>query len=260
MDTTKTTNVFDTNKLSDDVLSLTDDKFYDFVKEVLGKTAADLLKIQAINNVPSFLLSNDLCGVIELDIVSEELDDLRQKISFSIKDGTCHVKTGIHNDFKYLKKLLSLKLEEGDRKKKRNTKQTTTKINSTLPSVIKTIDLSSSPLATSINLSSSSLATSIDLSSSPLTTTINLALPPLTTTTNSSSPPSTTTIKSKLSPLTTTTISSSSPLTTKNDHIEFISGLIKRWSENNKENLYFGQPELNPDVDYTINITDNNNK
>ena len=75
------------------------------------------MKIQAINNVPSFLLSNNLCGVIELDIVSEELDDLRQKISFSTKDGTCHVKTGIHNDFKYLKKLLSLKLEEGDRKK-----------------------------------------------------------------------------------------------------------------------------------------------
>ncbi|CAF3605642.1 unnamed protein product [Rotaria sp. Silwood1] len=134
MDIVKTTYAFDTNQLPKDVLSFTDEKFYGFVKEILGKTAADLLQIQAINNVPSFLLSNDVCAVIELDIDSKELDELRQKISFSCRDGTCRVKVGIKNDFKYLKRLLLSKLEENGKIKPRQ-KQTTTKIYST-PSVL----------------------------------------------------------------------------------------------------------------------------
>ncbi|CAF3579647.1 unnamed protein product [Rotaria sp. Silwood1] len=59
MDIVKTTYAFDTNQLPKDVLSFTDEKFYGFVKEILGKTAADLLQIQAINNVPSFLLKEN---------------------------------------------------------------------------------------------------------------------------------------------------------------------------------------------------------
>jgi hypothetical protein len=51
MDNTTTTHSFNTNQLPDDVLSYTDDKFYNFMKEVLGLWAADLSNIQATNNV-----------------------------------------------------------------------------------------------------------------------------------------------------------------------------------------------------------------
>lgn len=110
--TTTTTYSFNTNNLPKDVLSYTDDKFYDFVKELLGQSAADLLNIQAINNVPSFLLSDDVCDIIELAVESKEIDALREKISFAFRDGTYHVKMGIRNNFMYLNKLLSAKLEE----------------------------------------------------------------------------------------------------------------------------------------------------
>ncbi|CAF1189710.1 unnamed protein product [Didymodactylos carnosus] len=98
-----TTLIFDINQLPTDVLTFTDARFYDFVKEILGETEADLLKMQAINNVPSFLLTDDICGVLELDIDSQELDDLRKKISFRLKDGTVIVKAGVksgdHKEF-----------------------------------------------------------------------------------------------------------------------------------------------------------------
>ncbi|CAF1651499.1 unnamed protein product, partial [Didymodactylos carnosus] len=51
----------------------------------------------------------------------------------------------------------------------------------------------------------------------------------------------------------------SPPLTTKDEHIQFILNLMKKWTENSKENLHLDQLALKPDVDYTISITDNNN-
>ena len=130
MDIFKTTFPFDIKQLPIDVLTFTDEKFYGFVKEMLGQTAVDLLQIQAINNVPSFLLSHDVCAVIELDIDSQELDDLRRKICFRCRDGSYHVKIGIKNDFKYLKELLLSKLKE-NKKTKPKPRQVTTKIYST---------------------------------------------------------------------------------------------------------------------------------
>jgi hypothetical protein len=53
--------------------------------------------------------------------------------------------------------------------------------------------------------------------------------------------------------------SRSPPLITKYDHVEFVLSLMKKWNENNKENLHFDQIELIPDIDYAISITFNNN-
>ncbi|CAF1350597.1 unnamed protein product [Rotaria sordida] len=98
MNIVKITHPFDANQLPKYALSFTDEKFYGFVKELL-----------------------------ELDIDSKELDDLRQKVSFSCRDGTYRVKAGIKNDSKYLKKLLLSKLEENGKIKPRS-RQTTTKV------------------------------------------------------------------------------------------------------------------------------------
>jgi hypothetical protein len=55
---------FNINHLPKDVLIFTDEKFHNFVKELLGESTADLLNIQAINNVPSFLLSDNIADVV----------------------------------------------------------------------------------------------------------------------------------------------------------------------------------------------------
>ncbi|CAF3058169.1 unnamed protein product [Rotaria sp. Silwood2] len=130
MNNVKTTYPFDTNQLSKDALSFTDERFYGFVKEALGKAAADLLQTQAINNVPSFLLSHDFCAVIELDIDSKEVDQLRTKISFLCRDSIYCVKAGIKNNFKYLKKLLLSKIEENGKIQPKPKKTTTTNLTS----------------------------------------------------------------------------------------------------------------------------------
>jgi hypothetical protein len=49
----------------------------------LGESTADLLNIQAISNVPSFLLSDNIADVVELGADSEEIIALREKVSFA---------------------------------------------------------------------------------------------------------------------------------------------------------------------------------
>ncbi|CAF2923431.1 unnamed protein product [Rotaria sp. Silwood2] len=247
---------FNTNNLPDDVLSYTDGKFYYFVEELLGQSAADLLKIQAINNIPSFLLSDDVCDIIELAVESEEIDALRKKISFAFRDGTYHVKIGIRNNFKYLNKLLSMKLEE-ENKKKRNPQKTTTKINSMSSSLATENNSASLPLTNTMNSTLPSLTTETNSPASPLTT-INSTSPSLSTETNSTSPSLETKSYSE-PPLLRKINSRTLPLTTKDEHIQFILSLVKKWTENSKENLHLDELELKPDVDYTISITDNNN-
>jgi hypothetical protein len=289
MDSIKTTYSFNANQLPEDVLSYTDDKFYGFVREMLGDSAADLLNIQAINNVPSFLLTDNICDIIEFGAESEEIDALRGKFSFASRDGTFHVKLGIKNSFKFLNKLLSSKLEEENKKKR--SLQTTKKISLSSPSLTKTNSISSrlsttidstSPqlttetdstppgLTTVTNLISSRVSTTIDSTSPQLTTETDSTPPGLTTVTNSISsrlstttdltPPQLTTKTNSTPPRPIKTINSRSPpLTTKDDHVKFILNLMKKWTENNKEDLSFDQIELKPDVDYTISISDDNN-
>ncbi|CAF0992379.1 unnamed protein product, partial [Didymodactylos carnosus] len=68
----------------------------------------------------------------------------------------------------------------------------------------------------------------------------------------------TTTIDSASLTITTTSITTPI-LITIDDHKEFILNSIKKWARDNKENLSFDELELKPDVDYILNLTDNNN-
>ncbi|CAF4339400.1 unnamed protein product, partial [Rotaria magnacalcarata] len=107
----------------------------------------------------------------------------------------------------------------------------------------------SQPLATTINSTSPASSTKeINPTSPSLTTEINPVSQQLLTTIIPTSPKPLNVINSR-----------SPPLMTKDDHVEFLLNLMKKWTECNKENLHFDQIELIPDIDYTINITFNNN-
>ncbi|CAF3441905.1 unnamed protein product [Rotaria socialis] len=106
-------NVFhETRDLPTNVLTLVDDTFYDFVERRLGMYQSLLLKIQQINSVPCFLLTNDPCEVLNLNIDDDDLNVLKRKICFPLSDGSFIVKPGFKTGFICLRDLLSKKTEE----------------------------------------------------------------------------------------------------------------------------------------------------
>jgi hypothetical protein len=143
--------------------------------------------------------------------------------------------------------LLSSKLEE-ENKKIRNLRKITKKTNSISSILGKEINPRSQPLATTINSTSPSSTKETNPTSPSLTTEINPISQQLSTTIIPTSPEPLNVINSR-----------SPPLMTKDDHVEFLLNLMKKWTENNKEDLHFDQIELIPDIDYTISITFNNN-
>ena len=103
---------YDTRDLPPDVLTLIDDQFYDFVQGRLGEYQSSLLKLQEINSVPCFLLTDDPCQVLNLNIDDNEVKLLKRHVCFSLSDGSFVVKPGVRTGFKCLRDILTKKTEE----------------------------------------------------------------------------------------------------------------------------------------------------
>ncbi|CAF3692164.1 unnamed protein product [Rotaria socialis] len=88
-------NIFhETKCLPSNVLTLVDDMFYEFVEQHLGVYQSLLLKTQQINSVPCFLLINDPCDILNLNINDDDLNILKRKICFILSNGSFIVKPG----------------------------------------------------------------------------------------------------------------------------------------------------------------------
>jgi hypothetical protein len=103
---------YDTHDLPSDVLSLIDHQFYDFVQGRLGEHQSSLLKLQEINSVPCFLLTNDSCEVLNVNIDDIEVNLLKKHVCFALPDGSFVVKPCIRTGFKCLRDILTKKTEE----------------------------------------------------------------------------------------------------------------------------------------------------
>jgi hypothetical protein len=152
---------FDLGRVPDDVLSYTDQSFYDFVETFTGKIHARILALLHISSVPCFLLTENPCAILTMDIEDEMLRTLNQEACFKLKNNQYIVKPGIENSFKCLKELLSKKTEETLKKTKSNVKQLSGKAANSISTT--SFSLSSSSISMSQSLSSTAL-------SSPLTT------------------------------------------------------------------------------------------
>ncbi|CAF1068711.1 unnamed protein product [Didymodactylos carnosus] len=117
---------YDLQSLPEEALSYTDLKFYDMVRDLLGCSHARLLQFQHINSVPCFLLTDDVCDVLKMEIDDTELDAIRDEICYKLKSGGYVVKGGIQTSFRCFKEFLLKKTEEKMKQLKYKRKDTTT--------------------------------------------------------------------------------------------------------------------------------------
>lgn len=87
------TRLYDLYDLTDDVLQLADDAFYDFVIQTTGELEAEILKIQGIRNIWALLRSTDLLNVFKIDC--DELNELKSRAFWHCTDGRLVIKQGI---------------------------------------------------------------------------------------------------------------------------------------------------------------------
>ncbi|CAF2902885.1 unnamed protein product [Rotaria sp. Silwood2] len=135
---------YDSNDLPSNVLTLIDDKFYDFVEQHLGMYQSLLLKIQQINSVSCFLLTDDPCHILSLSINDNELYELKKHICFQLSDGSFFVKPGVKIGFKCLHDLLTKEVEE----KLKKSKNTKVQVSTTAPFNILSSSFLTPPLTT----------------------------------------------------------------------------------------------------------------
>ncbi len=101
--------------LTDDVLLLSNDNFYNFVVQVCGKVEAELLQIQGITNPQSLVRSTNLFSILEVDC--EEVDKLKQNVCFQSKNGNHIIRQGVKLNLDNLYDALK---EKQDKYKKTN--------------------------------------------------------------------------------------------------------------------------------------------
>ncbi|CAF4612287.1 unnamed protein product [Didymodactylos carnosus] len=108
----------DTSILPEDVLSYSDDKFFDLVRMLAGNDEGELLEVQATHSVQSLLHSaTDPFDILELDCPA--LQPIKQKMLFHLNDGSVFVKPGNRSNMQYLIEVLKKKAEEQSKKKKK---------------------------------------------------------------------------------------------------------------------------------------------
>lgn len=87
--------IIDLHDLPDDVLSYSDDQFYNFIKNCLGIDEMMLLKLQSIKNIRTLLNVPDVFAILHLRC--KELPALKSSICFVDEDNDRNVivKSGI---------------------------------------------------------------------------------------------------------------------------------------------------------------------
>lgn len=106
----------DTSRLPKDVLNYADKQFYDFVKNFCGQDASDLLSIQAIRSVDSFLSVQNVYSIFELD--SDDVKDIQKQCGFQKRNGTYTVRPGIKSTLDHFCALMKEMKKRAEKMKK----------------------------------------------------------------------------------------------------------------------------------------------
>ena len=92
--------------LPTNVLSYHDDAFYDLIREKCGSIVEEMFKVQKIRSTQSLLRIENLFDFMNYD--STDLDELKQKVGFRLRNGQYQVKPGVLDDINSLFEALKI--------------------------------------------------------------------------------------------------------------------------------------------------------
>jgi hypothetical protein len=99
-----------TSVLPPDILSLQNYDFFRVVEKLAGDIVAELLRIQAIRNVRTFMLVPDVLDVFKIN--AYELQQIKSRACFQLENNDYIVKIGIKISLEYLRELFEMKINE----------------------------------------------------------------------------------------------------------------------------------------------------
>ena len=108
----------DTSILPPEAFAYRDDEFYSLIDLLAGPDEVELLKIQSIRTVHSFLRIANVFDVLDID--SEEINRIKHHICFILKDNTYIIKAGIKGSIEYLRDIFLRKQIELSKISKKN--------------------------------------------------------------------------------------------------------------------------------------------
>ncbi|CAF2942254.1 unnamed protein product [Rotaria sp. Silwood2] len=100
----------DTKVLPSDLLTYHDDDFYNLINQLVGPDEVALLKIQGIRTVNTFLDISNIFDIVNID--SEEIDDIKTKSCFILKNDSYVIRPGSKASIEYLRDLFEKKQDE----------------------------------------------------------------------------------------------------------------------------------------------------
>ena len=192
---------FDLYNLKDDVLFISNNTFYEFVKGVCGEVEADILRVQGIRNTQCLIRSTNLLDILKLDC--DEVNVIKPYACFRCNNGEFIVKQGVKLN---LDNLVDALKEKHEKYREKN--------------------LLEHPQQQMLLVNSQITATNTHINENLITHDSKLGTLPTTITTGTTIDSSTTSPNSSIR-------SSNSPsfrYTYINDHILYIKDLIERFS------------------------------
>ena len=89
----------DTSILPSNIFGYRDEEFYSIVDQLAGAEETELLRIQSIRTVNSFLRIADIFDVLTID--SEEINIVKRQICFLLNNNTYVIKPGSRGSIEY---------------------------------------------------------------------------------------------------------------------------------------------------------------
>ncbi|CAF1460343.1 unnamed protein product [Rotaria sp. Silwood1] len=102
--------VYDVSVLPDNILTLKGEEFFRVVRSLVGEVVCNILEIQLIDSAQNLLNTTDVFEIFKYD--SEEINDIKTRSCFKMRNGEYIIRTGVLNNMIYLKTTLKKKFEE----------------------------------------------------------------------------------------------------------------------------------------------------
>ncbi|CAF1621495.1 unnamed protein product [Rotaria sordida] len=102
--------VYDVSVLPDNIFTLKGEEFFHAIRSLVGEVICNILQIQMIDSAQNFLNTVDVFEIFKYD--SEEIDNIKTKSCFKMRNGEYIIRTGVLNNMTYLKTILKKKIEE----------------------------------------------------------------------------------------------------------------------------------------------------